>query len=139
MAPRRFTLEEAERLLPRLSELIPEMQERKRQYERLHDRAAALQLKMSSNGHIIEEELDRAQQELAQTAAEINHLIEKVAELGCELKDMDQGLVDFHTLREGREVYLCWKLGEPNIAWWHELDSGFAGRKPLSGGSWSTR
>ena len=51
--------------------------------------------------------------------------------MACELKDIEQGLIDFRTEREGREVYLCWKLGEPDIRWWHELDAGFAGRRPL--------
>jgi hypothetical protein len=68
---------------------------------------------------------------LAQAAAEVNSLIERVQEMACELKDIEQGLIDFRTEREGREVYLCWKLGEPDIRWWHELDAGFAGRRPL--------
>jgi len=69
--------------------------------------------------------------QLAKAAAGLNHLIERVQEMDCELKDIDQGLVDFRAEREGREVYLCWKLGEPDIRWWHELDAGFAGRRPL--------
>jgi hypothetical protein len=47
------------------------------------------------------------------------------------LKDLDTGLIDFPTLRDGREVYLCWQLGEPHIAWWHEIETGFSGRLPL--------
>jgi len=49
----------------------------------------------------------------------------------CELTDIDQGLIDFRAEMDGREVYLCWKLGEERIDWWHELDAGFAGRQPL--------
>jgi hypothetical protein len=51
--------------------------------------------------------------------------------MGCVLKDMDQGLVDFLTRRDGREVYLCWRYGEERVAYWHELQAGFAGRRPL--------
>jgi hypothetical protein len=52
-------------------------------------------------------------------------------DLGVELKGIDDGLIDFPTTREGRVVYLCWRLGEDEIGWWHETDGGFAGRQPL--------
>lgn len=52
--------------------------------------------------------------------------------LGCELKGLEQGLVDFPSLREGRTVYLCWQYNEPEITFWHEIDAGFAGRQRLS-------
>jgi hypothetical protein len=51
--------------------------------------------------------------------------------MGCELKGIEEGLIDFPSPREGRTVYLCWKLGEDSIGSWHELDTGFAGRQPL--------
>ncbi|MGH7488523.1 MAG: DUF2203 domain-containing protein [bacterium] len=51
--------------------------------------------------------------------------------MGCELKGVDEGLIDFPSEREGQTVYLCWKLGEERIEWWHELDTGFAGRQRL--------
>ena len=55
----------------------------------------------------------------------------KIQETGCVVKDLDEGLVDFPSLIEGEEVYLCWKLGEEHIDFWHGVDEGFAGRKPL--------
>jgi hypothetical protein len=51
--------------------------------------------------------------------------------MGIELKDPEQGLIDFRSIREGREVYLCWKLGEERVSHWHEIDAGFAGRQAL--------
>ena len=57
--------------------------------------------------------------------------IEKIQESGVVLKDLERGLCDFPALRDGDQVYLCWKLGEPEIRWWHPLDSGFSGRQPL--------
>ncbi len=57
--------------------------------------------------------------------------IAEIDELGITVKDLDMGLIDFPCLRDGREVYLCWKLGEPGIDWWHEIDAGYAGRQPL--------
>jgi hypothetical protein len=52
-------------------------------------------------------------------------------QIGCELKGVEQGLIDFPALREGRVVYLCWQYDEPEVAFWHEVDAGFAGRQPL--------
>jgi hypothetical protein len=69
--------------------------------------------------------------EIEAAAKQINSLVDKVQGMGVELKDMEIGLVDFRTIREGREVYLCWKLGEESVSYWHELDTGYAGRKPL--------
>jgi hypothetical protein len=131
MGSQHFTVEEANALLPRLSDLLIQMQEAKYKYDRLQEKVSEYSQRMSSNGHVIEKELNEARQELAQATAEINSLIQKAQELGCEIKDIDQGLVDFRADREGREVYLCWKLGEPDVRWWHDLDGGFAGRQPL--------
>ncbi len=131
MTRRRFTLDEANSLLPRLIQLLPQIQESKSKHDRLQQKAAEYAHLMSSNGRIIEKELNETRQELAKAAAEVNHLIERIQEMDCELKDIDKGLVDFRAEREGRDVYLCWKLGEPDIRWWHELDAGFAGRCPL--------
>ncbi|KKL55020.1 hypothetical protein LCGC14_2259580 [marine sediment metagenome] len=131
MRPRNFTLDEANSLLPRLGELLPQLQESKLRHDQLRERVAEYTHRMSSNGNILEQDLNETRQELAKAAAEMNSLTEKVLEMGCELKDVDQGLIDFRAEREGREVYLCWKLGEPDIRWWHGLESGFAGRRPL--------
>ena len=131
MAPRQFTVEEAESLLPRLTSLLLQMQEGKREHDRLQEKVTEFERTMSSNGHLVEAELNEARQEMAKAATQVNSLIEELLATGCELKDIDQGLVDFRTVMDGREVYLCWKLGEDAIAWWHELDTGFGGRKPL--------
>jgi hypothetical protein len=62
---------------------------------------------------------------------DLKELVEEICSQGCHLKDMDSGLVDFPTIWEGREVYLCWKLGESHVGYWHELEAGFAGRRSL--------
>ena len=131
MRPQYFTLNEVNALLPRLSDLLLQMKESKAKHDQLREKATEYVNRMSSNGHVIEMELNETRQELAKATAELNSLVEKGRELGCEVKDIDQGLVDFRTERDGREVYLCWKLGEPVVRWWHELDVGFAGRRPL--------
>lgn len=131
MRPQYFTLNEANALLPRLSDLLLQMKESKAKHDQFREKATEYVHRMSSNGHVIEVELNETRQELAKATAELNSLIERGRELGCEVKDIDQGLVDFRAERDGREVYLCWKLGEPEVRWWHELDTGFAERRPL--------
>lgn len=66
----------------------------------------------------------------ASTAA-LREVFEKIEQMGVLVKDLDIGLIDFLTLYQGREVCLCWKLGEERIRYWHGMDEGFAGRKPI--------
>ena len=61
----------------------------------------------------------------------MQEVLSAVEKRGIVIKDVDRGLVDFPALREGEEVFLCWELGEPKIAFWHPLDEGYAGRRPL--------
>jgi hypothetical protein len=131
MPPRQFTRQEAEDLLPRLTELLVEMRERRAEYDRFAAWAAELSDKMRGNGQLAQSDLKTAQEGLEQAVAALNSLGEQVSELGCELKDIDQGLIDFRTEMDGREVYLCWKLGEERVEWWHERETGFSGRQPL--------
>jgi hypothetical protein len=131
MRPQHFTLEEANALLARLRDLLLKIQESKAKHDRLEEQAEEYARHVSSNGHVVEKRLNETRQELANAAAEVNSLVQKVNDLGCEVKGIDEGLVDFLSEREGRDVYLCWKLGEPDIRWWHELETGFAGRRPL--------
>ena len=80
---------------------------------------------------MLDGDLKEAQAGLERTAAEVNGLAEQVHDMGCELKGIEEGLIDFRAEMDGREVYLCWKLGEDTIAWCHELDTGFGGRRAL--------
>jgi hypothetical protein len=79
-----------------------------------------------------------AEVQLADLRGRIDQKVERLRALhqelvgvGCEPKDLVAGLADFPALYEGRKVWLCWKLGEPEVAWWHELHGGFAGRRPI--------
>ncbi|MBO0778384.1 MAG: DUF2203 domain-containing protein, partial [Ktedonobacteraceae bacterium] len=71
------------------------------------------------------------QDRLAQQLQQLQAATEELQALGCELKDPGTGLVDFLSLRDGQEVYLCWRLGEERILYWHPLHTGIAGRQPL--------
>ncbi len=61
----------------------------------------------------------------------LDRLVHRIQETGAILKDLNQGLVDFPAWRQGREVYLCWQHGEPELAYWHEIEAGFAGRQSI--------
>jgi hypothetical protein len=131
MAQRYFTLEEANALLPRLRELLPRALELARRHNEAEARVLEYTERMKSNGRPLERELNEARQELASVEVELNRALSEVHELGCKVKDLRVGLVDFPAEMDGREVYLCWKLDEGDIAWWHEVEGGFAGRQPL--------
>jgi hypothetical protein len=77
----------------------------------------------------LEAEADR----LRALAGEITEAVERVNDLGCLVKDVDTGLVDFYALQDGDPVFLCWQFGEPAVSAWHGLEEGFAGRKPIEG------
>jgi hypothetical protein len=64
-------------------------------------------------------------------ARRLKEVIDGIQEYGCQVKDLELGLLDFPTLYRGKEVCLCWRLGEPEIAFWHEVDEGYKGRKPI--------
>ena len=76
-------------------------------------------------------EIDGLNQAAREAQDRVSAVIRSIAELGCELKDLDRGMVDFRTLRDGRVVYLCWLRDEPTIMFWHELEAGFLGRQRL--------
>ena len=128
--PRRlFTREEAQALLPRLTELLTALQAQQQ------ERVTALQARSRSNGHQSLNEGDEIRAEVVRLGAALVERVRSIHALGVLLKDPDSGLIDFPALRDGREVYLCWRLGEgERIGWWHEVEAGFAGRQPI--GEW---
>ncbi len=126
-----FTIEQAEALLPQLREILLDMQRCKREVDAVRgDLGHAVQA-ATGNGHVKDEPSLAEKRRRAESFVEqLNAGLARINELGVELKDMDQGLLDFPHEREGRVVNLCWRLGEEHIAWWHEIDTGFAGRQP---------
>jgi hypothetical protein len=69
--------------------------------------------------------------ELDQRSLRLNRFVDELTEVGCHFKGFDEGLVDFYSMRNGRPVLLCWRHGEPEIGHWHDIDAGFAGRRPI--------
>ncbi len=126
-----FTREEAEALLPQISVVLLKIQERRKVMQQSEEELGALHALAMGNGHHLRERITRLQKELAEHIQAMQELINELSSFGCELKDPTIGLIDFLSLRNGREVYLCWHLGEERINYWHYLDAGFAGRQPL--------
>ena len=127
--PRLFTPTEANALLPVLVPILEELRERKATHDETRRALARLTPTMRGNGHGAK--AAALERRLAQAAAALSHGVRRIAEHGVEIKDLDHGLIDFPSPRDGRVVFLCWRLGEGSIAFWHEVDAGFAGRSPL--------
>ena len=126
-----FTREEAEALLPDIIVLLRRIQVTNQGIQTLEGELNALRMQALSNGHHLQDRIMNMQRDLAQRLQVLQADMSELQSLGCELKDPEMGLVDFLSLRDGREVYLCWHLGEDRIRFWHDLEAGFAGRQPL--------
>ena len=129
--PRRFSREEADALLPDIAPRLMQLRDLKRKNDETRSAVNELQGKLKMNGNSLDVEMSRLSRALQATGAAINGLIERVTSLGVEVKNLEMGLVDFRGERDGREVYLCWKLGEERVSFWHELNTGYASRQPL--------
>ncbi len=128
-----FTLSEANATLPLLRSILrdltalaPHLRDRQERLRRLRDDSS------KSLGDAYREELEQIEAELQQDQMRMEEYYQELVDLGVELKDYFTGLVDFPSIMDGREVYLCWRLGEPDVAYWHELDAGFAGRQKIA-------
>jgi hypothetical protein len=122
--PRYFTLSEAEGLIPRLEALMGEIQAVKRRIEKRLEEGRAGSPLGTADQAILQGKVDFL-------VAQLNVRLDEVVQLGCQPKDLEVGLVDFPARLDGREINLCWRLGERRINFWHGLDEGFSGRKPL--------
>jgi len=130
--PQYFTRAQAEAQLPHVEPLLRELRELAGQLAEALDRYATLQEKMRGNGQGHYGEYQELRERIGEGRSQIDTRIREVQTLGALIKDIESGLIDFPALREGREVYLCWRLGEgERIRWWHEIEAGFAGRQPL--------
>jgi hypothetical protein len=128
---RYFRVEEANRMLPLVERIVGDVVRQWETVQALEHRLSAVSRKNSSRaGDLYAEEVAQSQAEFEREKARLSDYIEELNSLGVELKGFD-GLCDFPSLRDGREVYLCWRLGEPQVAHWHEVRSGFAGRQPI--------
>ncbi len=125
MAKRFFSVQEARQLLPDVRKLTTRVVMLSKELELLEPVAKVLAQNNASNAGSASGTV------YVRYLMALQSQVQKLQQLGCLVKGVQQGLVDFPHMREGREVCLCWQLGEEDIGFWHEVDSGFAGRTPL--------
>ena len=130
---KRFTLSQAQSLIAKVSPLLQSAIELKSQYSKAERAFQEFSQRiMVTGGLLVDRERPLELRQRRDTAGQkLRETISEVQEFGCVIKDLEIGLLDFPTLFRGREVYLCWKLGEPCISYWHGVDEGFAGRKEI--------
>jgi len=130
---RRFTLETAESLLPEIEKGLRDALAFKAALDEAQGELQAVAQRVMMLGGVLVDREKTQQSKLRrdQYTENLKNTVHHIQELGCLIKDLDIGLVDFPTLFRGEEVYLCWKLGEPAIEYWHGTHEGFAGRKAI--------
>ena len=125
MEERIFTLAEAQNLIPSLRSLLQEISESWNHIRVLNPEIQKARKTAQFDKH------SKFSVEYVEGVSHLMFLIHQVKDMGVLLKDADKGLCDFPYMRQGRVVYLCWQLGEERIAYWHDIETGFAGREPL--------
>lgn len=128
-----FTVAEANNVLPLVRSIVKDLVAMSRDVIERRERLALLrQSRKSSAGDVYSDELLDIEAELERETEQLQGYVEELRELGVEPKSATEGLVDFPSLIDDHVVYLCWKLGEPEVMHWHELDAGFRGRQLLT-------
>jgi hypothetical protein len=132
---KRFRLEEAARLLPHVTVYLREAIEQKAAYEEAEREIQAFCQRVTVMGGMVvdRERSGGARQKRDEAAQRLRTAVQAVQNAGAQIKDLDTGLIDFPTMYRGAEVCLCWKLGEDAIEYWHSVEDGFRGRKPIDG------
>ena len=123
--PRYFSVEQANAALTIIRPLMDEIQLIHQEILDTQPEVWQVIQKAAGNGG------SRAASQMAQSFERLDKLVHQILDTGVILKDINTGLLDFPSLRDNREVYLCWQHGEERIAYWHEIDAGFVGRQPL--------
>ena len=132
MTKRHFTPEEANALLEQVRPLVAELVAHNRSLQAGIATRARLTARISGNGGDLDPQAPRQLEEQVERDSEaVARAVEELERLGVLIKDLDTGLVDFPARRGDEEVLLCWQLGEDEVAYWHGVEEGYAGRKPL--------
>jgi hypothetical protein len=127
-----FTVEQANAILPLVRAITTDLVQLAREISERRERLAFLSSGRNANAtDLYSEELRQIDEELDKDALQIQVYVDELLELGVEPKGGVEGLVDFPSMMDDRLVFLCWKLGEPEVLHWHELDAGFRGRQSL--------
>lgn len=127
-----FTLKEANEVLPRLTPMLQELRSTRELILKLEVEIDTLEIIAGSpSSESVPPAVSQKVEEYTKLVNRFYALIDQIHETGCILKDVDIGLVDFYTLYKGKVVYLCWRAGEPEVGFWHDIGSGFSNRQPI--------
>ena len=127
-----FTVEQANAALPLVRAIAADMATLSRDVSERRERLAALRSgRQRSPRDVYGQELAQIEEDIKRDGERLMEYVEELRELGVDPKSLIEGLVDFPSIREGRPVFLCWKVGEPKVAYWHDLEAGFVGRQPI--------
>jgi hypothetical protein len=133
--PTSFTPEQANATLPLVRAIVGDLVQLSREViDRRERLALLLDGREPESGSLYREELAQIEEEVEKDTRRLREYVEELRQLGVEPKGVTEGLVDFPSQIDGRDVYLCWQLGEPEVLYWHETDAGFQGRRPLTAG-----
>jgi hypothetical protein len=129
---RRFTPEEANEALAEVRPLAEQMVAHRRALAAAQHRQAELVVKIAGNGGDLgPSDLQEAAETIQRSSDAIADCVRELDDAGVQVKSVEEGLVDFPSERDGEDVLLCWRVGEERVAFWHGMDEGFAGRRPL--------
>ena len=127
-ARRTYSIEEANALIPQVRAVLLQLAVQQRQLDASH---AEMHRQLDANGDPSSAAAaDRKEAETAEIREGMRTLLVHLSEMGVEVRDLEMGLVDFPGEREGRPVWLCWRLADPRVAFWHPIDEGYATRRP---------
>jgi hypothetical protein len=124
---RYFSIEGAEKLLPKIEKLVRRLRHLDKAIELLN----TVEIEVEEEDYDYIRHVTRLNKEFHKLSYEFYRKLDVLEGYGCLVKDLELGLVDFYFKFEGRDVFLCWKLGERKIKFWHEIDTGFNQRKPI--------
>jgi len=135
MKTKLFTVEEANKLIPQIRRILAALRTHREREEQLEKAKAIEELSwLQPDGSVSSKaqgELSRLEEDRQKEIAVLQQSLEEMARTGAQMKDLDEGLVDFFSSRGEQIICLCWKEGEERIGYWHDLESGFAGRRSL--------
>lgn len=126
-----FTPSQANAMLPLVGRIVRDITEQAHQMRTLLDRLDRLNVESDGPNLLVAQEIQSIEDDVDKGRDRLDELVRELSGLGVLLKDYFTGLIDFPCWMDDHEVYLCWKLGEPEVAHWHEIEAGFSGRQKL--------
>lgn len=127
-----YDIDDANAAVVELDAIVTVLAEQRAELVRLRDHALARSPDAGGHEPLSDEELRLLRLRMQGLVDQMAAGVARIDQLGLSLRDIESGLVDFPALVSGRQVWLCWRRGEPAVEWWHELDTGFSGRRPLA-------